>query len=326
MAQILLIGIGSGAASALLFASFTSGSPLAIILFYLAPLPILIAAIGWRHPAGLVGLLAGSLGIAAAQSPMLALLFATGVALPAWWLAYLALLARPSADGTAEWYPVGRVVLWTAALAAVLVTASVPMLAGDLATYQAAMRSVFEQVLRTQLRTPADAPLHLPNGGDAAAFIDLMVLLVPPTGALLWTVTTLGNLWLAGRIVQRSGRLQRPWPDVALELAFPRGTAALLGAAVLLGSVASGLLGLAAKVLATALLAVFAMLGLAVLHVVTRGMAARPIVLVATYLFTLLQGWPFLLFALLGLAEQLFGIRARFLARRSPSPPLDPTR
>ena len=54
MVQIFLIGIAAGAASALLFASVASGSLISILLFYLAPLPILIAAVGWSHLAGLV--------------------------------------------------------------------------------------------------------------------------------------------------------------------------------------------------------------------------------------------------------------------------------
>jgi hypothetical protein len=49
----LLIALGAGAASALLFASIASGSLLAILLFYLAPLPILIAALSWTHWTGL---------------------------------------------------------------------------------------------------------------------------------------------------------------------------------------------------------------------------------------------------------------------------------
>ena len=49
MMQVTLIGIGAGAATALLFASVASGSALSVLLFYLAPLPILIAAMGWSH-------------------------------------------------------------------------------------------------------------------------------------------------------------------------------------------------------------------------------------------------------------------------------------
>lgn len=325
MMQIALIGIGSGAASALLLASVASGSALSILLSSLASLPILIAAIGWRHPAGLVGLLTGSLGLAVALSPLDALAFALGVALPAWWLAYLALLARPRPDGAPEWYPIGRLVLWIVVMATVLAVVVMPMLAGGPSDYQAGARRMLEQGLRAFLGTPADKPLELPNVADTGRFIDLVVtLLLPVVVATSWTVTTLVNLWLAGRIVHRSGRLARPWPDIAVELAFPRGTAAALGIAAVVGWFASGSVGLFSEVLTLTLLVAFALLGLALLHVVTRGLAVRPILLVATYVFVFPQTWP--LFALVGLAEQLFGIRARFLARRrSPSPPLDPS-
>ncbi|MEA2345863.1 MAG: hypothetical protein QOF63_4032, partial [Thermoanaerobaculia bacterium] len=57
MTQILLIGIGAGVAAALLFASLASGSLFALLLFYLSPLPILIAALGWNYIAGLVAML-----------------------------------------------------------------------------------------------------------------------------------------------------------------------------------------------------------------------------------------------------------------------------
>ena len=46
MIHLAVIGIGAGAAAALLFASVTSGTLLSIPLFYLAPLPIMIAALG----------------------------------------------------------------------------------------------------------------------------------------------------------------------------------------------------------------------------------------------------------------------------------------
>ena len=54
MTQIVLVGLGAGAAAALLFASVSSGALVSILLFYLAPLPILIAALGWSHWSGLI--------------------------------------------------------------------------------------------------------------------------------------------------------------------------------------------------------------------------------------------------------------------------------
>ena len=68
MMQIVLIGIGAGATSALLFASIISGSPLAFVLANLAQLPIMLAAIGWTHVAALLAILVAAAGLALATS------------------------------------------------------------------------------------------------------------------------------------------------------------------------------------------------------------------------------------------------------------------
>ena len=129
MMQIVLYGIGAGAAAALLFASVASGSAISVLLFYLAPLPILIAALGWSHWAALVAAFAGAAGLTAALGSYFFLAFLAGVGLPAWWLGYLALLAQPvpdSSDGALAWYPVGRIVLWAAILGPLVIVAAVP--------------------------------------------------------------------------------------------------------------------------------------------------------------------------------------------------------
>src|SRR3954451_23761855 len=118
MMQIVLIGLGAAAASALLFASIAKGSALAFALANFAQLPILIAALGWTHLAGLAAVLFASAALTIAFSGSIAFAFFIGIALPAWWIGYLALLGRPSADeSTTEWYPVGHIVVWTAIIA-----------------------------------------------------------------------------------------------------------------------------------------------------------------------------------------------------------------
>src|SRR5690348_5404906 len=117
MAQILFIGIGAGAATALLFASVASGSLLSVFLFYLAPLPIMVAGLGWSHWAALVAAFVSAAGLGAVFGPFFVLAMLPSIGLPAWWLSYLALLARPTAlapPHDLEWYPVGRLVLWAA--------------------------------------------------------------------------------------------------------------------------------------------------------------------------------------------------------------------
>ena len=115
MMQIVLIGVGAGAAAALLFASVTSGIWFSVILFYLAPLPIMIAALGWSHRAGLTAAFAAAAMLGAAFGMFFFGTFLTSIGAPAWWLGYLALLGRPVANGgepQTEWYPAGRLVLW----------------------------------------------------------------------------------------------------------------------------------------------------------------------------------------------------------------------
>src|SRR6185312_14782225 len=120
MMQFGLIGIGAGAAAALLFASVTSGSVLSVLLFYVAPLPMMIAGLGWSHWSALIGALTGALAIAALFGPVFFLGFLASAGLPAWWLSYLTMLARPAAatgnagDPALEWYPPGQLVMWAA--------------------------------------------------------------------------------------------------------------------------------------------------------------------------------------------------------------------
>jgi len=159
MGQIVLVGLGAGAASALLFVSVASGSILSLLLFYMAPLPILISALGWNHWAGLVAGLTAAASIGALLGINYFLSFLIAIALPAWWLGYLSMLARPVGSNgslTLEWYPAGRLLLWAAFIGAALTMLAVPGLGTDSDSVQAALRQIFERALRTQ--APANVP------------------------------------------------------------------------------------------------------------------------------------------------------------------------
>jgi hypothetical protein len=177
MVQIVLIGIGAGLAAALLFASIVSGLLISLVLFYLAPLPIMIVALGWSHWSGLIAALVAAAGLAASLKDNLFLAFLLGIGLPAWWLSYLTLLARPVATAGGvrlEWYPVGRLVIWGAILSFLVVTAALLAIGQTEETIRAELRSVFETVLRRPNSSLAAPPL-----ADYDGRIDAFVTIAP---------------------------------------------------------------------------------------------------------------------------------------------------
>src|ERR1700744_4541025 len=123
MIAIIPIALAAGCASALMFASMISGALISLLLLYLAPLPLMVAALGWGPLCATIGGIAAATGLGALFGLSYCISFSVGVALPAWWLGHLALLGRPVAAtpsstlGTApaaapvamEWYPVGRI-------------------------------------------------------------------------------------------------------------------------------------------------------------------------------------------------------------------------
>ncbi len=318
MMQFGLIGLGAGAAAALLFASVTSGAWLSIPLFYLAPLPIMIAGLGWSHWSALIAALAGALLLGSFLGAAFLFAFLAGAGLPAWWLAYLAMLARPVGNGTAtlEWYPPGRLVAWAAVLAGLVVVVAIPNFGIDGESFRAGLRNALTHILRVEMAAPADAPLSVPGVSNTSRLIDFLVAAIPPAAAVLATITNLLNLWLAGTIVKFSGLLKRPWPQLAA-MTFPRALIAALAIAVVLSFV-GGLIGIVAGVLSASLLMAYGVLGFAVLHAITQGMDARIFLLGGVYAAVLVFGWPVLALCLLGLIEAAIDLRARVARKRGP--------
>jgi hypothetical protein len=319
MMQLGLIGIGAGAAAALLFASVTSGALLSIPLFYLAPLPIMIAGLGWSHWSALTAAVAGALALAVAFGPVFFFSFLAGAGLPAWLLTYLAMLARPLGNGAAaiEWYPPGRLVVWAAILGGLVVVIAIPNFGLDADSFRAGLRNALTHILRVEPDAPANAPLKMPGVSNAGRLVDFLVAAIPPAAAVLATITNVLNLWLAARIVKFSGLLKRPWPALAA-MTFPRVLTAALALAVALSFLGS-LIGIVAGVVSASLLMAYGVLGFAVLHALTRGMASRIFLLAGVYGAVLVLGWPVLALCLLGLIEAAIDLRARLAP--SPGPP-----
>jgi hypothetical protein len=312
----------AGSASALMFASIVSGALISLLLFYLAPLPLMVAALGWGPLSATIGGIAAAIGLGAIFGLPYCFAFTVTVALPAWWLGHLALLGRPMTHDVApgndgspivpdlEWYPVGRILLWMTAGAALTTMAALLTLGSDADAIAGALRRGLLRMIG-----PRDAP----SVGDTEQWIGALVTIAPAAAAIVAMMTLTLNLWLAAKITATSGRLHRPWPDLKSATLPPMTLAAMCVAIALCFS--GGLFAILAQIVTVALAMAYALTGFAVLHTLTLALRSRALWLGAAYTVVAVFGWPVLAMVILGLADAVFGIRQRFLQGRPPPLP-----
>ncbi|TDR93714.1 DUF2232 domain-containing protein [Enterovirga rhinocerotis] len=322
MITYVTLGIAAGLVSAILFAAASTGSVASAMLIYLAPLPILIVALGWHHLLGLLALSVGAFALSVGLRSSTGIAFALGPGFAAWFPAYLVLLARPplSANdgGALRWLPVGHILFWLAMTAAAIAcTAIYAATGGDLERYREALEQTATELMQRSSGSGRGSASPESLGIPARDFAAMMLWLAPAAFGFALTLMLAANLWLASKAVAISGRLVRPWPDIPLTR-MPAAAAIVLLAAILATGM-SGLAGFAAMSLIGALGVAFALQGMAVMHDVTRGKQARSLILTTTYVFVALFSYVLLpVFALLGLADSLLPFRK---GRAAPPPP-----
>ncbi|MCC7253789.1 DUF2232 domain-containing protein [Hyphomicrobium sp.] len=328
MRTTYLAGAGLGLVAAVVFASATTG-PLffRLLLMFVTPLPIALAGLGWGWRAAIV---AGGVGtglILVFGNPAIAAAFALTQAAPIAVLTYLALLSRPLSESgvsvtaddasAVEWYPPGRLVIWSAVMAGLMAIAMLMVIGGDLETLRKALADFIRTTFEAGLpRAEGQAPL---SEAEIASLSEIALGVLPAASAMSWMGSLLFNLWLAGRVTRASGQLGRPWPDLAA-ITYPTGTPLAFGA-MLLATMLTGYAGLAASAFAGGLFLAYLLLGLAILHYTTRGQPWRPIALWALYGSLLIVNvWIGIVIAMLGLAETVLQLRARSGAPPGPPP------
>ena len=325
MPTLLLIGLGAGLASAVLFASASSGTVLGVlVLFFLSPLPVAIAGLGWGWvPAGMAAVL-GCVLVGVLGTGHAALFYAMALGLPTAAMSYLVMLNRPvgqgegGATGAIEWYPVGNLLAWAAMWAGCLAGAALYTTGTDIGELRNELRTRFEHFVASGGALPGTQGGGL-DANQLNVFVELMVISFAGAVATLWMSVAVLNLWVAGQVTRISSRLARPWPDLT-GIELPRRLPIAFGAAVA-ATFLPGLTGLLASGFASAILFAYMLVGLAIVHRLTRGMAVRPLVLAAVYAaLVFLSPFSNLLLALAAIAEPFSPLR------RPPAPPSPPTR
>lgn len=315
----LLIGLGAGVVSAMLFASASTGTALGLfVLLFLSPLPVSVAGLGWGWRAAAIAAVAGAVTVAVVGNARGGLFHLLALGAPTAVLSYLALLNRhvASSAGTAatEWYPTGRIIAVASLIAGGLAALALLTTATDIEALRIELRSTFDKVFVRNMPLPTGqtAPLSEEQLNGIASFL---IATFAPALATMWMAIAMLNLWLAGLVVAKSDRLVRPWPDlcdIRMPPAMPLGFALAIAASFL-----PGVAGLIAGGFASAMLMAYMLVGLAIIHHITRGYNLRPMLLsgiyAALFLFYLFVG-PVI--ALIGLSEPFSPLR-----RPPPQPP-----
>ena len=321
----IAVGIGAGLASALVLVAAATGSTiLALFSFiFLAPLPIIIAGLGWGWAAGIVAAIVSALVMLALGQPKAAALHLFAIGLPMAAFAYFLLLNRSYVAGaggqpTTEWYPVGRVIGLATLVAGSLAALAMYSVAPNLEGLESEIRRVVDRLAKGELPLPQGS-VAKPGEAELDAFAKLMTQSFAAAVASFWMALACLNLWLGGLITHASGRMARPWPNLT-ELALPRSAPLVFAGAIAL-SFLPGYPGLVASGFGSAMFFAYLLVGLAIIHNLTRANAARPFILFAVY-FALVALNPFsgIVVSMIGIAEPISPLRRSF-GTRPPAPP-----
>ena len=319
MARTWIIPAGAGVLSALLFLAAGVGSPGAMLLVSLSPLPLFAMGLG----AGLISALAAgtsatvligavNLNAGLARGDALdeealsrlipAIAFAAAIALPAIVLVRQALLSRIDANGRLEWYPPGRLVMWLVGMGIAVFLVATAFLSGG--------RSVEERLSRffSSMFMAYAGPAFVAQLQPA---IDVVSAL-PALLAQAWLLVIAGNGILAQSLLVRFQHSLRPSPPMG-SLELPRAAGILALAACGLTFVGNGWLEFVGRNLLVLLAVAFFFAGLGVVHGLLRPSAQRLGVLIGFYAFAFLFITPVMvLLALVGFVDHWIHFRQRF--------------
>ena len=307
MVQTIIIAIGAGVAAALLFLAPASGSALAFPLFVLTGLPLAIATFGWGLAAGAGATAAAAIVIFAVYpaSIVTPAMFLCLFGVPIVWLANFAGTVHPLGTGDAG---LDRRELSTD-LVQLVATVFVAVVAGalvsgyDSATLVHEVTTAMISVMTSLGTTPA------PTAEQIQPMVAIYVRLLPFVTALMLTAIFTFDLWVGALVARNSrrmtGNLAPLWSVETRTFLLPAFVAALALAFV------PGVAGDIGKVAAGALFGGFVLVGLAVVHALTRGSSSRLPLLVLCYLLLFFSGVPAILLALAGIAEIFLRLRQR---------------
>ncbi len=314
------VSLAGGLAAAAVFAVLFKQTLPGLLLAHLAPLPIMIVALGFGLRHGWTSAIVATALTSLMIQPQIGFGFAFLVAAPAMLACWAASGAPWGGRDLLTAHLPGWACLAAAAMLALAIAGALAAAALQAGTLDAALNPYQARVfiLLEQLGNSPDFPAEMKEHFDPKTQAVMISHTMPALlGFYVLLMQTL-NLWVSARLARLSGLLTKPWPDIAREFVLPRAAAIVFGVGLAL-SFFEGLAGAVGLVVVSTLGLALALQGFAVTHELARGSKSGAVALSVLYFVTgllvlPLGGLPLALFALLGVGDTVFSWRARRLA------------
>ena len=280
MLRIILAAIGS-------FVLFA-----AIFLMPFASLPV--AAVG------LVALTA-SVITAVILTPALAIIFAISFLLPTVLMVRQSLLSRQQADGSYQFFPLHSLILLCLSMTG-LGTVLIFLITGG---SEGLPQSFANAMLASPEIKSALMQVYSLSGDDEIFWVANIMLI---TGFAGWPLLLLGNMQIAQALLVKVARNLRP-DDNYDRLELPAWLIGPLGFFMAVAALAPGWLSTLGASLAAIIFAAYFLLGLAIIHAISRHWNGRGFILASLYFLIFVMAWLIIPISLMGIVDSRLNFR-----------------
>ncbi|WP_417835111.1 DUF2232 domain-containing protein [Thalassospira xiamenensis] len=307
MSRNILMAVGAGLGSSVLFLLVLSGNPLALLLSYFGHLPLFLIGL-WQGPKRLlVAAIAACSALVLLGGLLPFTVFMVVFAGPAMLLTRMALVIRKDETGKPGFVPTGIVVNAMAVMIAmvmIVITGSVTAEGLDI------------QEFISQFLGQMYSEMGVPMTPELQNIIGMFQTYFPAIVAVSWLLMLFANAAIAQAILVRSGRNLRPSPDLA-SMVLPGWSLFAFALAGFLVGFADGSLAYVARNVAVVLAVPFLMQGLALVHGQAARWPQKRMILTVFYIVAVLSTWSFIAITGLGIVEHLIRLRGKQPMTRS---------
>ena len=284
------------------FAAIGSFMLFAVLIFMpFAPLPIALIGLSFGVAQAILVAAVTALLTGLILTPPLALVFLITFLVPTVILLRQALMSRATDDDGFSFFPLQKIILLALGMTG-LGTAFLFMLAGGA---EGLPQSFANAIQQTPEIREALAQVYGVSGNDDMLWIASVMLI---TGFASWPLLLLGNLQIAQALLVRLNRNLRPQENYD-RLQLPLWLVAPLATFMLSAGLTSGWVSVLSAALAANIFAAYFLLGLAIIHAISRHWNGRGFLLAVLYFLIFVMAWVIIPVSLMGLLDTRFDFR-----------------